>query len=500
MPDIQTIINYLQSNKLDLAVTECLSLIQQQPNNADLQQLLGVIYGKSGKLNSAIQAFKQAIKLDPKQAVYHNNISNAYKLSGNFELALRHLNEALLLAPNNSESHNNLASLYYSQGQIVQALPIYEKAIRLNPNSWEAHYNLANCYIKTDMVLQAISHYQTAIKLNPGHTDAKLNLAMAYVSLKDYTSALPYLIEAAVNNPEHAELQGHLAEAYLDLGRAPEAITQYITALKLQPERAEWHHNLAVLYLRNKQLDQAKLHFATSLSLQPNNPTARHMLNALETNTQPASAPSEYVTDLFDQYAGYYNKHVSGQLNYSVPQLLRQAVGKYITDATKTLNVLDLGCGTGLCGIYFRDLANFLIGVDLSSQMLAQARMLGAYDGLCRANILDTIPGYNLKVFDLVIAADVFVYIGDLSLVFKYIVSALRAPSKIAFTIENLKDEQQNYVLQNSGRYAHSIKYIAKICDQFGLNICTMDQVILRKNNDHDINGLLYILEFNHTN
>lgn len=492
MQHIAEISLLLADNQLSAAQQECTKALQQNPNDPEVLQLQGIICAKLGDLTAAIHNLSLAIKLDPTQALYHNNISNAYKLTGQLDLAIRHLHESLRLNPNHAESYNNLAALYYTQCQFSQAIPLLEKAIRLNPYSWEAHYNLANCYIKTDKSILAISHYEKVLKLQPQHNNAKQNLAMALVNNQDYTAALPLLIEVAADNPQHAELQGHLATAYLEVGKSNEALTQYEIAVGLDPSRAEWLHNLAVLYLRAKKTDKAKEYFERSLKIEANNPTAQHMLQALNNEIQSSTAPETYVSDLFDQYAGYYNQHVRNNLNYQTPQLLRQAIGKFINDQTALQNVLDLGCGTGLCGIYFRDLAQFLIGVDLSSGMLAHAKSLGAYDGLCRCNILQAIPGQNQYVFDLILAADVFVYIGDLLPLFALLISALRIAGKIAFTVEELPSGE--FKLLSTGRYAHSKEYIGQLAQQLGLKILVEDRIVLRQQEGEAISGLLYVL------
>lgn len=415
----------------------------------------------------------------------------------NLDAALNNLQEALRLAPNDPDAYVNLGKFYYFQGQIQQAIPLFEKALRLDPIGIDAHYFLANSFIRIDMVQQAITNYEAVIKHDPHHANAKLNLAMALVSIRDYVTALPYLAEAAALDPDNAELQGHLAEAYLDLGITSSAIDQYNKALNLDPNRSTWQHNLAVLYLRDRQLDLAKQHFKLSLALEADNPTAQHMLQALEsdgfTKSEIATAPASYISDLFDQYAGYYNKHVTDTLHYKVPAMLRQAISKHVTTATKQQNVLDLGCGTGLCGIYFSDLAGFLVGVDLSAEMLAQAKALDAYDGLCRANIVETIPGYGRAVFDIVLAADVLVYIGDLSLVFAAVKSCLRTTGMFAFTVEALFTEN-DFELQSSGRFAHSEKYILQLAEEYNFIVKTFDNVVLREQEGSPIDGFLFVL------
>lgn len=490
----KAILAYLEQNELDKALYECLKLVESNPTDADAQHLLGLIYAKMHNFQDSIKHFAQAIQLDPQQSLYHNNISNAYKRSGNLEAAIRHLNEALILDPNNAESYNNLGGINYTLGNIKLAIPQFEKAIRLNPNIWEAHYNLANCLVKQDMLQQAITHYQTVLKLNPNHANAKLNLTMTLIGVNDYASALPALEEIAASNPEHIELQGHLADAYLTLGQTDNALNQYIKATTLDPNRPEWQHNLAVLYLRTRQYELAKQHFAITLKLNPKNQTAIYMLDALNGNVDIKAAPEEYIQKLFDQYAHYYTQHMTKVLNYNVPQLLRQAISATITNATKQKRILDLGCGTGLCGIYFRDLANFLVGVDLSSEMLAEAKKLGAYDALCCCNILQTIPGLNLEYFDLILAADVFIYIGDLEQLFTMLQSTLVKGGHIAFSIEEQADGS-DFILQTSGRYAHSVEYIRRISNNYGFKIFS-DTAITPRTSEHiPVNGRLFVLE-----
>lgn len=456
---IPEIVDLVRRNEIAMALQQCLELVAKTPADANAQHLLGMIYRKSG----------------------------------NLELATRHLQEAIRLDPNNAEAYNNLASIYYKQGSIALAIPLYEKSIRRYPGSWEAHYNLGNCYIKKDMVLQAIEQYQAVLTLQPKHPNAKLNLAMALVSINDYTQALPLLIETAALDKQNGELQGHLATAYLELGQSEQALQQYQIALELDPNRAEWHHNLAVLYLRAQQIELAKQHFIRAMDLKPDNSIAQHMLASLNAAPATNAPPQEYVTSLFEQYAGYYNKHVTSTLQYKVPQLLRNAMSKFINATTLQKSILDLGCGTGLCGVYFRDLARFLVGIDLSTSMLAQAKSLSGYDALCCGNILETIPGLNQEYFELIIAADVFVYIGDLDLIFVMIKSALQNNGQLAFTIEE-QSTNTTFTLQTTGRYAHSKNYIEALTRKHGFIIEVDDAIVPRIQNETPIAGRLYIL------
>ena len=162
------------------------------------------------------------------------------------------------------------------------------------------------------------------------------------------------------------------------------------------------------------------------------------------------------MSHLFDTYAEQYDKHLVKQLHYRGPQLLRAAVADLPAD--RALEVLDLGCGTGLCGVSFRDLARTLTGIDLSPGMLARARQHGVYDELLQSDIAGFLLSSSTR-YDLILAADVFVYVGDLAGVFQGASRVLRPAGRFIFTVE--AHEGEGFVVRPSGRFAHSLAYLA---------------------------------------
>jgi predicted TPR repeat methyltransferase len=215
------------------------------------------------------------------------------------------------------------------------------------------------------------------------------------------------------------------------------------------------------------------------------------MLNSLLGNTS-AAAPKQHIETLFNQYAVNYDVHMKEKLHYKVPELLRQAISKYILPNAKAQNVIDLGCGTGQCGILFRDLANFMLGVDLSYHMLIIAKNIGAYDAVCQTNLNAYIPGLNKDFFDLALAGDVLVYMGDLNPFFANCTTLIKVGGKLLFTVE--KSMLDEYILLTTGRYAHSHKYIEQIAEKYGFIIEEHVDIIPRRNNGEPIAGSLYVL------
>lgn len=486
-------ISLLEKNDFNQALSHCQQWAKREPTNNEPFHIQGLVHAQKGEFKKAVSAFLKALELSPHEAVIHNNISNAYKKLGRLDLAQRHLFQALRIDPNYSEGYSNLGSLFYTLGEIDDAITHLEKALRLNPNYWEAHFNLAHCYVKKDQYLPAITHYEKVIQALPKHPVAIHNLGMAYFAASQFEKAIPCLEEAHHMEPNNSHIVYQLAHAHLDLGHIEKAKEAFEKTLSLSPQHPETIHNLAVLSLRTGDKDKAKHFFEKAYQLEPNNQTAKYMIQALDEIQETEETPSQYISDLFDQYADYYNKHMKTQLNYKVPELMREAMSTYLSSGTKAGYLLDLGCGTGLCGIYFRDLAEYMIGVDLSKEMLQQAKRLGPYDSFTRQDIRDGIPGQNAHHFDYILAADVLVYHGHLDQIFQHIQSALKPKGFFLFTIE--LGEQANYQILSSGRYQHSLSYIELVCQQNQLRILDKKPVVLREDKGEPVNGYLLITQ-----
>lgn len=493
-PYLNTIISAMEANDLQTALNKVQDWMRVAPENAEPHHILGLLKAQHGHFEQAIQAFQQAIALDPTQAVYHSNLSNAYKKVGNLEQAFLHIHQAIQLKPNYAEAYNNLGSLLYTQARYKEALAPLEKAVRLRPDYWEAHFNLANVSVKLDENLQAIEHYLEVLKLRPMHATSIQNLSMVYVAEARYDDALPLLEQVHQWQPEHPEILAQLGHLYLETGQSSKAIECYHKALQSLPDRGEIHHNLAVLYLRENNRTDALVHFEKALALDSDNDTARHMALALK-GQQCEQAPRQYIASLFDQYANYYNAHVKEKLEYNVPGELRMATGQVLPVHSAQKRILDLGCGTGLCGVFFQDLAQWMVGVDISFGMLANAKALGAYHALCQLDILQALPGHGQFSFDLVLAADVLVYLGDLKALFQSVSEVLAPDGLFALTIETLTCGDEDYQLQSTGRFAHQTTYIEALAKQNQLEICLQKNLVLRKSKEQDIGGMIFILQ-----
>ena len=202
----------------------------------------------------------------------------------------------------------------------------------------------------------------------------------------------------------------------------------------------------------------------------------------------PPAPPESLVQALFDKHAPTFDEHLA-ELDYRVPRLLFEATKA--AGASQEIDVLDLGCGTGLCGQLFRPIAKTLVGVDLSSAMVEKARERGIYDRLEVAEVTAALNAAR-DSYDLLVAGDVLCYMGDLSKAFSAAGSALRKGGLFAFSAES--HEGDRWLLRPSRRYAHNAEYVRRVAGEAGFDVVLLTPNVLRKEGGRDVNGLIVVL------
>jgi predicted TPR repeat methyltransferase len=292
--------------------------------------------------------------------------------------------------------------------------------------------------------------------------------------------------------PDYLEARNNLGNVFQEMGRPEQAAACFERVLSMSPDSATGHAGLAAALQAQGRLREAAAHYEQASRLNPDDVHTRHMLAAMGGAPTPATAAPDYVSKLFDKYADHFDEHLVEKLGYRTPEHLNDAVRRALGDRRERLDVIDLGCGTGLCGPLFRDLAGTLTGVDLSPKMIDKARDRRVYDNLFVGDITSALqPGK--AIYDLVIAADVFVYIGELAPVFEACSTALHPGGLFAFSVE-AAEEDVAYALRATGRYAHSTGYIRKLAQAVGFNEISHTRVVLRKEKDNPLPGYIFVL------
>ncbi|MDE1148130.1 MAG: methyltransferase domain-containing protein [Azospirillaceae bacterium] len=216
------------------------------------------------------------------------------------------------------------------------------------------------------------------------------------------------------------------------------------------------------------------------------------MLEAAQAAGGAADLTPTYVKALFDRYADRFDADLTRKLRYQAPDLLRQALDGVLGGRTG-LDILDIGCGTGLGGVVVKPLARHLAGVDLSPRMVEHARARGLYDRLWDADLMGALAEAD-AAWDLVLAADVLVYLGDLAPVFQAVARALRPGGRFAATVERWTGEG-DHILRESRRYAHAQAHVEAAARGAGLAVEHLAGVAPRWEKGRPVDGLLFILK-----
>ncbi len=514
-----------QLGQFEIAVHWIQQAIAIKPDVPVFQNNFGNALKAFGDLEGAIKHYRTALQLKPDYAEAHNNLASVLYKQNNFAEALHHYAEAIRLQSDYLEAYVNLGLLFLRQNQLDAAIKQFTNVITLQPEFAQAHWHLGNIYLARDEVDKAITHYKILLEQTPQQVEVLNNLGVSFLKQNKFNEAIEMFQKALIAEPKHEDARSNLAAIFLQQDRFTEAIWHYQLYLQLVPDDSEAHYNYAVaamalgniedaishfkraleitpnhvdahgnlgaIYLKMGKKDQAIDHYQQALKLQPTNAAITFMLNALTQKEMPAGAPPEYIKNLFDNYAGYFDQQLTDNLHYKIPTLMRSALTKFLP-ANEKYVVLDLGCGTGLSGTAFRDLANHLTGVDLSSRMLEKAKEKAIYDELCEASINEFL-GNITTTFDLIIAADTLVYFGDLANVFTGCHSVLRDKGFFVFSTE--LGSEKDYQLQTSGRYTHSKAYIEKLAVEHGFIVLESQQVIGRYQQEKPVQSVISILQ-----
>jgi predicted TPR repeat methyltransferase len=239
--------------------------------------------------------------------------------------------------------------------------------------------------------------------------------------------------------------------------------------ITLRPKHREARKLLALAHCTLGEVDKAVDIFEQWLEEEPGDPIARHMLAACTGRDVPERASNGFVEKTFDSFAASFESKLA-RLSYRAPALVAAMLEDSGLEQSHRLEVLDAGCGTGLCGALVAPFARRLVGVDLSEGMLAHAKDKNVYHALIKAELTDYLRD-NSEGFDLIVSADTLVYFGDLKGVITALAGALRPNGLLVFTLEQAvgAGADVDYRLELHGRYSHSQAYVEQLLTFSGL-------------------------------
>jgi predicted TPR repeat methyltransferase len=352
--------------------------------------------------------------------------------------------------------HYNLGLVYYTLQEYEEALREFSLALASQPEDGDILFNLALCRKKTGGTQEAITTYLKLLEITPDSTDCWYNLAGCYRDLHDDR----------------------------------QAVSCYRRVVDLDPEYLPALSNLAYLHHRAGETETAEACYRRLLAARPDDQSAQYMLASL-LGAPLDRAPDDYVRNFFDSYAEGFEESLVAGLGYDNPRQLYGCFAQCPGRKPTYDRGLDLGCGTGLSGLAFQDCVGALDGVDLSGNMLQQAARKECYTVLYQDSISNFLRT-TTETYDLFLATDVFIYVGELREIFTDLRTIARPEAFFCFSTEHLAAE--GYQLQQTGRFAYSSDYIRSVAAATGWRVVAEEPTRLRKEREQWLEGELWVL------
>jgi predicted TPR repeat methyltransferase len=396
---------------------------------------VAILLQKNQQLAEAHELYRRVLDTAPDHPHALHYAGVLAHQQGRQDEAVALIERSLAIDPDRADCHNNLGIIFQADGQFDAAIAAYTRAIALDPSHANAYSNLGVLLRATGRRAEAEAAYRTAIALKADHIDAYTNLGILLNGLQRAAEAAACFCKVITLRPKHREARRLLALAHCTLGEIDEAVTIF----------DEW------------------------LGEDPGDPIARHMRAACTGQDVPQRASNGFVERTFDGFAASFEAKLE-QLAYRAPALIVAMLEDSRLEPARRLDVLDAGCGTGLCGPLLLPYARRLVGVDLSQGMLAQASQKAVYDALIHVELTEYLRD-NEAAFDLIASADTLVYFGELEDVFAAAAGALRPNGIFVFTLEQAVAAHagDSYRLELHGRYSHARADVERLLSRWGL-------------------------------
>ena len=479
---------------------------------------------KEGRLEDAERLYWTVLKIEPSHPDAHNNLGIILHMFGRLDEAEKSCNNAIQLKPDFLEAHYNLGNTLKELGRLNEAELSFNKVIELKPDYAEAYHNLGNILIKLNRFEHAEVNYKKVIKFKSDFVEAYHNLGVVLFELGRIEEGLVYSRKAIELKPDYAEAHNNLGILLKNLGKLDEAKACYKKAIGLKIDYADAHYNLGVILIELDKLEDAETSLKKAIELKPdfalaylNRGKNLKILGNIDKAVKcfeqvlkicpddqlgatlelarigkrnvPNKTPKDYLQNFYRTKSKDWVK--IDQNKYHGHKLIKNAFKQTHTKQQK-VDILDLGCGTGSLASFFHPYARKIVGVDLSKDMIVEAKKKDLYDILYNKE-LDEYLKETTTHYDLVVAAAVMIHFFDLENTFTLIRNKLKINGKFLFSVfeEKIRNKKLNSFLM----YSHSDNYITTLADKLKFKINYRKKGIHEYQKDIPVNALIYVFE-----
>jgi predicted TPR repeat methyltransferase len=522
-----------QAGRLHEAEALCKLVLNADARQFDALHRLAIIQSQFGRAKEALAYYDKAVAILPSRADAHNNRGMALQELERFEDALASHDKALAIRPDSAEIMTSRAAALHGLRRFEEALAGYDRALALQPRNVDALYNRGNTLGEMKRFAAALASYDKALAIQPQSAEALNNRGNSLKALRRFDEALASYDRAVAIKPDYAVAHSNAGATLIECSRFDEAIARFRRALTLRPDLADARVELGLALARQGRLEEAaaearaaarlagqslfprysfgtllakcgmkaeaSAQFKLCLAADPDDRQgARMFLAGLGQESMPERAPDALLGELYSSNASTWDQCLTGAHPYRGAELVGRAIER-LANESKELDVLDVGCGTGLAGPLLRPRARCLDGIDLSPAMLEMAKEKKIYDTLQQGDLVALLAD-RADRYDVVTAAGTLIHFGDLRPVFEAVASALRDAGLFVFTVFPNDDDDNEFTvgaadgLLQCGCYVHGRGYVARTAEATGFAVEILDREVHEYNHGQPRFGLVVAL------
>jgi len=472
---------------------EAAALLDKICNSANQNPMHWYTYALSlaecGKIEPAARAFEQALNYSPSNPMILTALGRAYSLLQQHQNAVDQLTQALQVDPSNRPAAMLLIAAYIKLQQPLQAEALCDNIIKTEPDNAEVLFQLGLIRKLQHRPDEAIELFDQTLARQPDAIFVLMNKGLTLESMGRIDEAISLYQHTTQLAPSNAQVWHILATSLLKRADLTRAIQCFEKSFELNPNNIETGRQLAQALRHVGRTDECETVCKKILEVEPDNAEALFFQNAYSKQKNKETldrVPADVTRQMYKgkDIGKSFDENLKYAFDYKAPDVLDEAVREAYGEslAANKIDILELGCGSGLCGSRFADIARSLIGTDISADMLEAAKDKNTYSDTYVADLVDALENYQ-DALDLIIAMDVLCYFGDLTSIFERCFKALRESGIFAFSVVKPKSDAI-WELQTQGHFVHSLEHLEDVANKTGFTQIYAKELVLR----HELN------------
>jgi TonB family protein len=285
--------------------------VHLNPDSAEVNYDLGMVYFSLARWEEAIEPFKKAISLKPDYEDAYLGLGGVYnqlnrldeeivtyrqgleKLPDSDDILLR-LSDRLMqvkryteriailkklidLKPKDKWNYYFLALSYYKLNNDNEAISTLLQIITLDPGYVLAYPLMGSIYNRQGRYADAIAAYKQALKLDSNNQitgETYIDLGEVYFKVNQFAEAIEALKEGIKLTSSRIDAYCHLGDAYAMIGRYDEALDAYKQGLEHYPGDSIFQNRISTLYLKLGRGEEAEKFLRDETKKSPQAPGA----------------------------------------------------------------------------------------------------------------------------------------------------------------------------------------------------------------------------------